>query len=246
MRREPRRLELDSQPRRVSSTTSSKSCCTKCGSMKRSCSVVSQSHERRMIRLLPETRDAGTQQHLLRQGSSARAAASRTRGTRRGPAGPTSVSGENNLSMQNSARCVLPVTSTSRWRNTRSTSHGGQCPLLRHLLERDPQLVRGVAPPFVDARRLARRANEHARKQIRQRRMVVPIGHQAPQQIGPPQKRAVGRRRPAEHHMIAAAGAGVRAVEIELFGAQPRQSRVFVDAGRDLYEFVPIVRPDGC
>ena len=28
--------------------------------------------------------------------------------------------------MQNSARCVLPVTSTSRWRKTRSTSHGGQ------------------------------------------------------------------------------------------------------------------------
>ena len=41
------------------------------------------------------------------------------------PAGP---SGEYSLSMQNSARCVLPVTSISRLRSSRSTSHGGHAP----------------------------------------------------------------------------------------------------------------------
>ena len=51
--------------------------------------------------------------------------------------------------------------------------------------------------------------------------MVVPVGHQAAQQIGPAQERAVGRRRAAEHDVIAAAGAGVSAVEHEFFGAQP-------------------------
>ena len=41
------------------------------------------------------------------------------------PRRPVFPSGENILSMQNSARCVLPLESISRLRNNRSTSHGG-------------------------------------------------------------------------------------------------------------------------
>jgi hypothetical protein len=41
------------------------------------------------------------------------------------PSRPEAESGEYSLSMQNSARCVSPVTSTSTWRSARSTSQGG-------------------------------------------------------------------------------------------------------------------------
>ena len=40
------------------------------------------------------------------------------------PRRPVELSGEYNLSMHISARCVLPVASTSRLRKSRSTSHG--------------------------------------------------------------------------------------------------------------------------
>src|SRR5579864_229231 len=40
------------------------------------------------------------------------------------PRRPVEVSGEYNLSMQNSARCVLPVTSIKRFRSSLSTSQG--------------------------------------------------------------------------------------------------------------------------
>ena len=62
--------------------------------------------------------------------------------------------------------------------------------------------------------------------------MILPVGDQAAQQIGPAQERAVGRRRAAEHDVVAAAGAGVPAVEHELLGAEPRVARVLVEARR--------------
>ena len=40
------------------------------------------------------------------------------------PRRPVALSGDHSLSMQISARCVLPVTSTSRLRNSRSTIQG--------------------------------------------------------------------------------------------------------------------------
>ena len=112
--------------------------------------------------------------------------------------------------MQNSARCVLPVTSTSRWRKTRSTSQGGAPAALGDLLEGHLQLVEAVVARLVDAGRLAGRAEEQAGEQIRQRRMVVPVGEQAAQQVRPAQDRAVGRGRSAEDDVIAAAGAACR------------------------------------
>ncbi|EWS60745.1 hypothetical protein Y695_04561 [Hydrogenophaga sp. T4] len=41
------------------------------------------------------------------------------------PRRPVGESGENSLSMQNSLRCVLPVTSIRMLRSVRSTSQGG-------------------------------------------------------------------------------------------------------------------------
>ena len=41
------------------------------------------------------------------------------------PRRPVLLSGENILSMLNSLRCVLPVTSTNMLRSVRSTSQGG-------------------------------------------------------------------------------------------------------------------------
>jgi hypothetical protein len=93
--------------------------------------------------------------------------------------------------MQNSARCVLPERSTSRLRSSRSTSQG--CRLsspglsARHLLEGDFQFVEAFVARLVDARRLAGRADEHAGEQVGQRRVVLPVGDQAHQQVGPAQ-----------------------------------------------------------
>ncbi len=100
--------------------------------------------------------------------------------------------------------------------------------LLRQLLERDLELVEAVVARLVDARRLARRADEHPREQIGQRRVVLPVGDEASQQIGPAQERAVRGRRAAERDVVAAARAHVPAVEHELFGAEPRLPRFLV------------------
>ena len=96
-------------------------------------------------------------------------------------------------------------------------------------LQRDLQFVEAFMTSFVDAGRLAGGADERAGKEIRERRVVVPIGHQARQQVGPPQKGTVGRSGPAEHQMVAAAGAGVLAIHGKFFGTQPAQSRLGID-----------------
>ena len=109
----------------------------------------------------------------------------------------------------------------------------------RHHRERDLELVQHVLPRLVDARRLAGRTDEQAGEEIGQRRAPLPVEHQALEQIGPPQERAVGRRHAAEHHVIAAAGAGVAAVDHELVGAEPREARLLVERGRGLDRFAP-------
>ena len=140
------------------------------------------------------------------------------------PSRPVGESGENSLSTQISARWVLPVTSTSRLRNSRSTSQGGAAsPALRHLRERDLELVQRLVARLVDARRLAGRPDEQAGEQIGERRVALPVEHDALQQVRPAQERAVGRRRAAEHDVAAAAGAGLAAVAHELFRAEARE-----------------------
>ena len=127
------------------------------------------------------------------RGSCAHWAASRSRGTRRGRAGRSGHRANRACRCRFRERWVLPVTSTSRLRNSRSTSQGsGGCALARarHLRHGDLELVEAVVARLVDARRLAGRADEQAREQVAQRRMVLPVQHQALQQIGPAQERA--------------------------------------------------------
>ena len=63
--------------------------------------------------------------------------------------------------MQNSVRCVLPVRSASRWRNTRSTSHGARRVAARRHLARTRSRARGanrcVLRPRADADSSGRR-----------------------------------------------------------------------------------------
>ena len=67
--------------------------------------------------------------------------------------------------------------------------------------------------------------------------MIEPVGDQAAQQVGAPQDRAVGRRRAAQDDVVAAAGAGMSAVQHELLGAEPRLARVPVERrGRVRYQ----------
>ena len=108
-----------------------------------------------------------------------------------------------------------------------------------YLLERDFHFVQSISAAFIDARSLTGRSDETARKQVRQRRMVVPITDQASQQIRPPQKRTVERRRRAQHHMVPPAGPGMPPVEIKLLRAQTAVEGLLVDSRRRFDQFVP-------
>ena len=149
--------------------------------MKRSCSAVPQrvsgrragAFQRRAMR----ARTSSCWARLMR----ASGGISKPRNSTR-PSRPVGPSGEKSLSMQISARWVLPVTSTSRLRNSRSTSQGSgasPCAGRRHLRERDLQLVERVVAGLVDARRLAGRADEQAGEQVGERRVALPVQDQA-------------------------------------------------------------------
>ncbi len=112
----------------------------------------------------------------------------------------------------------------------------------RNLLEGDAQLVDRVSPPFIDPWSLAGGTDEGTRKQIGQRGVVVPITHQAPQQVGAAQERAVGGGRPPQHDVVASPRPGMGAVTVKPLGGEPRLARVVVDTGGDGYQLVPIVR----
>ena len=90
------------------------------------------------------------------------------------------------------------------------------------LAERELQLVEAVVARLVDARRLARRADEHAGEQVRERRMIVPVADEAAEQVGPPQDRAVARASaPPRTTWLPPPVPRVAAVEHELLGAEP-------------------------
>ena len=69
--------------------------------------------------------------------------------------------------------------------------------------------------------------------------MVLPVGDDASEQVGPAQQGAVGGRRAAQGQVVAAAGAGVGAVEVERLGAEPGGTGVGVDPGRDVDQLRP-------
>jgi hypothetical protein len=68
--------------------------------------------------------------------------------------------------MQNSARCVLPVTSINTFLKRRSTSQGGVGAPSGHLRKRDLQLVERIVARFVHARVLARGPDKQSREQV--------------------------------------------------------------------------------
>ncbi len=103
----------------------------------------------------------------------------------------------------------------------------------RDLGQRQLELVELVLARLVEPGRLAGRADEQAREQIGQGRMVLPVGDQAGQQIRPAQERAVRGAGAADHHVVAAAGADMAAIQHELLGAEPAVPRILVQAGGD-------------
>jgi hypothetical protein len=117
-----------------------------------------------------------------------------------------------------------------------------QADLPLDLLQREFDFIDLIGARFIDARMLARRPDEQAREQIRQRRVVLPIREQAGEHVGTTQERAVGGRRAAEHEVVAAAGAGVAAIDHELLGRQARLPRGLVEKFGVLDEFAPVVR----
>src|SRR5205085_8739542 len=82
---------------------------------------------------------------------------------------------------------------------------------------------------FVDAWRLAGRADEKARKEIGQRRVPLKIENQALQKVRTAQERAVGCSLSAQHNMVAPAGSGVAAVDHELVRAEAAQASFLVE-----------------
>ncbi|MCY1433262.1 hypothetical protein D9M71_492850 [compost metagenome] len=112
----------------------------------------------------------------------------------------------------------------------------------RHLSKGYFQLVQGVVTCLVDPWRLRSRADEQAGKQVRQRRMVMPITDQAAQQVRPPQKRRIGRRRATEHQMVTATRARVAPVDHELLGTQARLPGLLIEELGAFDQFIPTGR----
>ncbi len=69
--------------------------------------------------------------------------------------------------------------------------------------------------------------------------MALPVEDQAFQQIRPAQEGRIGRRRAAEHDMVAAARAGVAPVKHEFVGAEPAVPRGIIQCRRRLDGFAP-------
>ena len=114
--------------------------------------------------------------------SCAHAAAFRTRAFPTDPRRPVGPSGEYILSMQNSARCVFPVTSISKLRSSRSTSHGATgAPGWGNCRNATSSSYNESFSRLIDARRLRGGSDEQAREQIRQRRVIVPIAQETAQ-----------------------------------------------------------------
>jgi hypothetical protein len=214
----------------------------KAGSRKRSCSRDAPADERRGIRLLPEAGHERAHEQGLDAAPSGGAAASRSRAVSSSPSRPRSESGAEEL-VDAELRAVSVADEVGQQvPQSRSTSHGDVTaspdPLgpgsglgrgALHLGEGDLQLVERLETPLVDPRRLARRPDESAREDIGQRGVVLPIGDDAAQADRAAQQRGVGGPRPAEREVVAAAGAGVGAVEVELLGREMDLTGVLVE-----------------
>src|SRR6266481_963994 len=70
--------------------------------------------------------------------------------------------------------------------------------------------------------------------------MVEPVAENAAQQIRAPEKWAVTGGRGAEREVVAAAGASMTTIQLELLCAEPARARILVQFGGDPHEFWPI------
>ena len=99
----------------------------------------------------------------------------------------------------------------------------------RDLGERDLQFIERLGTALVHPRCLRGGADEPAGEQVGQRRVALPVGQQRHQQVGSAQQRRIGRGDAAQRDVVAAAGAAVRAVDVEGLGRQPRQPGLLVE-----------------
>ena len=115
----------------------------------------------------------------------------------------------------------------------------GRGALIRNLIECDFQLVDGIGARLIHTRMLAGGTDERAREQIRKRWVVVPVTDQAPQQIGPPQKRTIFGRRAADHDVVAASRAAVLPVQHEFLRPQAALPGKLVECRGVLRQLAP-------
>src|SRR5690606_1172354 len=104
----------------------------------------------------------------------------------------------------------------------------------------DLQFVEGLVAALVHPRRLTGGADEHSGKHIGQARVVLPVGDQAADQVGAAQQWAVRRGGAPQGDVVAAAGAGVAAVEHEFFRPQAGPVGQVVEVDGVVHQFVPV------
>ena len=102
------------------------------------------------------------------------------------------------------------------------------------------KFVKTVVAGFVDARRLAGRADEQAGEQVGQRRVTLPVKDKAFQKIGSAQKRTVCQVCPAHDDVVAAARARVASIDHELVSAKPGLAGFLIDRLGGCYTFFPV------
>ena len=163
------------------------------------------------------------------------------------PRRPSGPSGEYSLSMQNSARWVLPVTSISRLRNSRSVSHGGTS------LPGAGSCWNAISSSYSESLRASstRGACEVGPMNRPENRYdsdgwLCQYASRLASRSGRRRNGESARCRAAEHEVIAAAGAGVAAVEHEFLGAEAQLARRLVQERGVLDQLVPNHAPDGC
>ena len=112
---------------RKAPSTSKKSSRTKCGSMNRSWSAVPQRIRLPSNGSFQNMQTKARINNICRRFIRAVGGISNARNSSK-PSGNPRPCGGKSLSTQNSARCVFPVTSASKFRNNPSTTEGGQLP----------------------------------------------------------------------------------------------------------------------
>jgi hypothetical protein len=115
----------------------------------------------------------------------------------------------------------------------------GDVRVVGDLAEGDFEFVEDVVAGFVDARVLTGGADEETAEEIGEGWVAEPEAEKRAEEVGAAEERGVGRGGSTHDDVVAAAGAGVAAVEHEFFGAETELAGVVVDAFGGGDEFVP-------